>query len=379
MRRSTCLFAVLVSACSAETPSGGAPIPIDQFASEYATAACTRIVSCSGRVRLYVGDVANCVSAYSVTGAWSSIAEMPVAALVQRVRSGALRYDPAAARECIEQVAPACDLNLHVGTPAACRRAFAGSVALGGPCVVSAECAGDAWCSTRDDRGGVCPGECTARSAADAPCSRSAECPISPSPDATIACTTVTRSTNGERRCLSVRLDPPSGLGQACGRRLVGAEEHAAFCAAGLWCQRGACAAPLAAGAACASEFDECAGGLCVGPLMGPKRCVAVTIQGSAGAPCHVNVSDLSEAQTMCDATLGLVCTRSTCAALTVSTAGQTCGTDTTRCAPGLVCTGLRGTCVLPGPAGAPCASNAACQSTACDAATGTCEAVACE
>lgn len=369
------VMAVLV-ACSTEpgTPTGAAIAA--QLQGEYHRALCESALLCGQQWRLYYRDVPTCVRFYEAAGFLDTLAKMPIQTLGRRIQSGTIRYDAAAARECIRALTTSCSRGLSdLGIPAACRRAFVGTVRMGGACAVSVECAGDLWCDTLTLG---CPGTCAPRVALGAPCLRSAQCPAPSDPDTAVVCAAPADASSTDRRCISVRLDAPASLGQRCSRHAEADGEHATPCAVDLWCQTTTCAAPIAAGAACAGEFDECVEGhLCVGAALGPWVCAPVPVRTTVGASCSRSFSNPSTLA-LCDTSRNLACVRGACVTPATASVGQRCGDDVT-CTSGAVCPFSTQVCVVPQPEGSPCRNTAECASGGCDPMTRTCQETACE
>ena len=359
--------------------SDGGPLPIEQLGAAYHLAVCRSTLACSPRNRLFHHDVATCAASEAVQLLHNSIGRMPISSLVARVRAGAIHYDPVAALACIDDLNAGCgDLSSGGGVPASCHRAFVGTNPLGGSCVVSAECRGDAWCRTQDDRGPACPGQCAPRLALGDPCRESAECPAAIAADTVVVCKTPTAVPSAERRCVAVHLASPASAGQPCGRSPSAGGEELTPCAEGLSC-RDTCQPPIAAGAACPGEFEPCVEGYtCLGSWQ-QMVCAPITVRRAASEACGLNFSVVSAEHSICDASQGLACADSRCAPVREVTAGQPCDLETVRCAPGLACNLSREVCVVPLPAGELCEHGADCQSEACDASTGRCRALACE
>ncbi|HEX2878901.1 MAG TPA: hypothetical protein VHO25_05130, partial [Polyangiaceae bacterium] len=71
------------------------------------------------------------------------------------VQSGKYQYDPRAAAACVERIRDRCWLSSG-DLLDACPSAFSGTAAVGDPCALEADCAGDAYCTGHFLTCGVC-------------------------------------------------------------------------------------------------------------------------------------------------------------------------------------------------------------------------------
>jgi hypothetical protein len=140
----------------------GDPIPIASFGNEYVNASCAAAARCGAYPTL-----ASCLATNQVGGGFLTLQADVAAARVT--------YDPAKAATCLAAVRNGpCTVTASVAESAnasACDGVFGGTVAVGGACFISGECAGTsicippAACATA-----CCMGVCTAPVAANASC-----------------------------------------------------------------------------------------------------------------------------------------------------------------------------------------------------------------
>lgn len=150
-----CAAALLVPACSGEeteAPSDGGPIAVEAIRSELQKADCEHQVRCG-----FMPDQATCLDVTAT--------DQRTLQLLADVVFGKVTYDPAAARACVNaKRAQTCDSLASVVETAkqACESVFKGSVAEGGECLWSEECAGDSVCDTAmcAGDGACCLGVC---------------------------------------------------------------------------------------------------------------------------------------------------------------------------------------------------------------------------
>jgi hypothetical protein len=295
--------------------------------------------------------------------------------------SGRVTFDDVQARACVAAAAAAKGDGAKCWGPTpsphaarvdaameACRKVLAGTVATGGACYATRECAAG-WCNLAN---GVCPGLCTPPKANGAECDDDAECaPGSeclPGEDFTPLCTVVA----------------PEGA--ACSESLP--------CAVGLQCAAGKCGKPAAVAlggtcidysncgdaASCDYASDTATSGTCkalaapgaactsggfIGPIMASPDCQGYMVckglqlddEGEVVVPGRC--STISDEGGDCDAEA------------TTGSLG-TAGTD--GCAFPLVCNPNGWKCTRPPPAGSPCIAGACGEGAYCKG--GTCTAL---
>lgn len=341
---------VLLTGCPDST-SGAGSVPIAALPHEVAQTYCRVIFDCGvtendlAATRLVAGSVDACTR-FLEPGFQRELTEN-----LRWVDAGRVRYDGAAARQCLLQLERTCAALDDGGPP--CNAVFLGTVPIGGGCDDSDECAGDAYCN-HDMASGDC-GVCAARAAIGAPCDL-ALCTRSVASQCDYSGSTPT--------CVEVRSAPPAGAGAVCGRATSGGVVTATACAAGLYCQEppegdaGTCAPLPAADGPCTQDGVLCEGDqLCV-----DGRCRAITIQRTEGAPCGEAMLAL------CDPLSRLSCESGTCARLGDGTAGSPCSGNGAfeglPCNAGLVCSS--DLCVAPQPEGGPCETDRECASGRC-------------
>lgn len=133
-------------ACSGdEGPAPPGPIPLDALREELTSARCAFLTRCG-----YTPDQKTCDA---IEGDSEETLQLLADAVLGRVT-----YDPAAARACVEATrARVCDNQKATltATNDACAGMFVGTVADGGPCLLSEECSGGI-CDTSMCMGGAC-------------------------------------------------------------------------------------------------------------------------------------------------------------------------------------------------------------------------------
>jgi hypothetical protein len=299
---------------------GGGSIPIEELGNELQEAFCSRIVRCG-----LVDDVASC----------SELIDFNDEEIQAGVAAGTIDYDGELARDCLDAFAAAsCDGSSESARvePPSCREAIRGTVADGGACENSNECAsGD--CMLTSCQMACCPGTCATTvedaaigaSCAAGPCVEGAFC------DATQIC-----------RAL-INAD------QAC--------NNSGECNYGLYCEQttgpGVCRDAPNRGDSC--PVGDCAdlGDRCD---MGTMTCVALS---AAGGPCMDFFS--------CQAQLVCASTTNTCAE--PPSVGQACPDFV--CAANGWCDSTNMMCAADKADGMPCTGNGECASDFCnDSAT---------
>jgi hypothetical protein len=348
-------LAVLLSACT-----GG--VALEDLPQQYAAAFCDPIGECTegaGGRGLFFGleceaFFAGTVRNTTVPG-WTTVLER-----------GTVGYDEGMAAACLDGVRGlGCDAFIGAPPPE-CDEIFTGTVEEGGPCSLSEECAGDAWCEGADCPGS--PGTCTARKGSGAECGGDEECTTG------LVCEGGT--------CGS----PESRSGGACGAGsdltcpldeiCVGADAETmtpGTCTPRSEVQTGALGEPCDAldrSALCQPDL-RCA--LTGGGMAGLQfECVEPV---SAGAPCHIASPSMCPEDQYCDAEPLMGVFEGTCVPL--PTEGMACATSLDgSCAAGLRCARDGegdGTCVRVKDNGAACALDDECFSGRC--VSGTCAA----
>lgn len=333
---------------------GASSSTLTSLADQQANALCTALFGCTNlrkdsSMMEVLGTESHCVEV------WSEIfARRPeYADLAGRIDAGKVSIDSALQSECTS-LRGSCFFG-QATSVAACRDAFVGTVALGAACARSEECAGDAYCAAGTSA--MCPGICTARKAAGAPCTWEDECSAGTGyPRCSVD------AQNGGSHCVVAELVPNVALGQDCSST----DTTEPACAPNLWCgsvgtDLETCQAPIENGGACDNDFDVCLpGSFCMHPDTGPGTCQPLVITDTAGASCGWDVG------VECDPFRGLACENALCAAVLDGKAGSTClGELPTTCDPGLVCVG--GTCSALVADGLPCTNDVECVHGTCD------------
>lgn len=357
---------------------------VDDFADAYVDAVCHAIVNCrfwndnhtQGQLTT-APTLAYCKDTIGLNS-WADAKDLAAAAT-----AGTIAYDAAAAGTCLAAVATTCQWVVNPGKRPGtnCGEAFAGTVALGGTCLRSEECTGDAYCDHGADQA-TCPGTCVPTSALGDACSIDAECPQGGS------------LTRGYCAGTYVCVQQSAGLelaavGQPCGKLNVGDQlTQVVSCAPEYACESvlgvDVCVPPYPAGEACSDNDTACvAGYVCDNLIAGePKTCLEAVTSTTAGAPCGDNIKE----PPYCDVQLDLGCDiqLNQCVAGGDGTLGASCSPfansyNVQHCHGGLVCDKGTFTCVAPLPAGSACAFDAVCASGQCDMTTGTCRERRCQ
>ncbi len=371
MRAPTLIAPLLLAAAIACEKDPTEPTPpttpnsvaIEQLEAERARSICALLFRCDASLygdapaRLLFRDAAECTTYLRDSRTFDQ------QDLEHAVAAGLVRYDGAAAARCLRDLDRCEALSFSEANETAdCKAVFAGTVAAGGACQRSEECAGDAYCASGSGSG-QCPGTCVARLSPGSACQFSLQC--------------ATMGTTGRAACIEDEMSVGACLvlrpastaaaeGAACGIDRSTSVETA--CAAGLYCHRetGRCARPVAAGASC-DDGDRCvAPSYCTSAVPGgPRTCHTIEILRTAGATCDERVR-------VCSPLDGLECGEGTCVddGAPAGPAGSPCSRSdhSAICDPGLFCGGEGArTCRAQVALGQPCDSRAAC-------ATGICE-----
>jgi hypothetical protein len=287
-----------------------------------------------------------------------------------QLSQGALQIVPAKAQACLNEIA-ACN-GTDSFSRGSCRDMFEGQVGQGSPCQRGEDCAGDAFCDTAS----ACPGICKARKASGESCQGDGECTQG---DGYTFCD---RDLASGAACRTLPVAPKAALGEACTRRLAGAETLSR-CVDSLWCgpvagqsttaTLGICQPPIPAGGPCSDDDDVCSEGLCD---TSSNVCRSVSRLKHAGDACD-KASFLR-----CDPLLGLRCSeQGSCEASGDRTQGAVCFTGDFQptCNSGLFCqlgtAAPHGICQPLLKTGASCEQSSSCESGNCQT---TCQARIC-
>lgn len=322
------------------------PVPIEGYVSAAVGAMCDGLFACrrpsstDAEERAYWGSAANCrrmLRRYPWSSAHLSNPWRLLHDAVRSVGLGLQRYDPAAARRCVDRLASSC-LDFDDRSLNPCPEAFSGAVAAGGACWRDDECSADLWCDAEGQ--GVCPGTCRARLPLGSACAGSAQQQrCSGAGLVGVPGCVEPASLEGQRSCYDLRTAAAAPSGAPCGFRRDEAAHviTSTGCASGLWCRRGpagfenlagTCLPLRAPGERCdANEGRSCPVDLhCTGRAGEPATCRAVDPPRGAGTSCE----DMP-----CDP--GSFCDRATATCRPQWAAGQRCdpGQDA-QCASGL-------------------------------------------
>jgi hypothetical protein len=296
--------ALLVVGCD-----GSGSIPFSQFEPAFEQAACRMLVLCGE-----FPDQATCLSSDHFEPHYYPT-------LAQDVSTGKVIYDGARAQACLNAYyAPRSCNRKEVDAIAPnpdCHAIFTGTVAAGGVCFASAECAGGG-CETQNSctQDQCCAGTCLA---ATPTVPLGGDCPAGTVCAAGTVCTV--DLTNGGTTC-----QKPVGVGGSC---VYGFLEN--ICASPLYCDStsGVCKAPVATGEPCNPSLgsDDCD--------IRTDRCDATTSVCTPplalGAPCSPAASTCA-AYATCDATTNTCVGRPAVGQACDPTNGPACLGDTTTC-----------------------------------------------
>ena len=256
----TLLFAGCSSGSGTPTQSSG-PIPIDGLAKAYGDAVCPNIKSCC--------EAAG--AAYSEQSCRAKLEALMQPALTL-VDQGKVKYDPSQAGACVSQISSAAASCFESGGDiAACEAVLQGTVPAGGACTSDEECMGPAGAHTSCDQSkcvvekrGVAGDDCLWT------CSEKGS---------TTWCSGVGSADTGARCFTNDGLYCDSTSTKCKARVAVGAQGcdyGSESCVDGAYCDSGACAAQLAVGADCTSDYE------CVETAYCDQKCVAKKPLGAA-------------------------------------------------------------------------------------------------
>ena len=272
--------------------------------------------------------------------------------LAAKVTAGSIHYDGSQLAPCISAAQSiGCVLRNPV-EPAACRMLFTGTVAAGGPCDLTPECASGGTCQLSHDGMGnaICPGVCVARAAAGAPCTTASDCQSGLTCPGTVCA------------------DQPVAVGGTCASS--GDCASSAYCSFAGGTGPGMCQPLIADGQPClGNEKYQCMPGSgCTGGS--PSVCTPLVADGGM---CTGDTSCKSQA-----------CIKNVCQTLTTVGLGQPCGVITggiAFCNQGfcqMTGTGHSGTCtayIAVGGACSPSQVGACTPESSCSVTTNTCVA----
>ncbi len=263
--------ALAAGACSSSSSAPpAAPVSLDQFAAEVGAAVCDHIGPCCAGAGLGY-DAATCKSNLA-------------ASLGQELSDPKMKYDPVAGGNCVQaaKAAAATCFASPLAFYQACGSAFVGTVAIGGACSSSQECAsgangavvecnGSGTCAAKvhGKAGDPCDSTCTS-AASGSSCWSFSTSGSSPPANA-VSCWTNDGLTCGPTfTCQAI---PQTG--QAC---------TYGSCVTGDYCgSDGKCAPKVAIGAVCASP-DACVTGAYCAMTTPPGTCTALKPDGATCA-----------------------------------------------------------------------------------------------
>lgn len=356
--------AILPFACSDTTTGGtntGGTVTVDTLTAEYATAACRSLFQCPG-----TGDTATAQAFFeNPTACVDRIRAFGAVAfddLTASIRAGRARLDGPAARQCLDRLATSCQLS-DLDASQFCPTAIVGTVAVGGGCWRTLECAPGSFC----DHGGAsgpraCPGTCRAQLVPGAPCTSSRQCLV---PAGHVAlCET--------GACVDATVGAAAVDGAQCGAMATGANVVTLIpCATGSYCANvsanvGVCRRVLTEGTPCTRDTDACPTGLACVASAGTTTttCRRVPVVNAVGGAC-----DARGQVGFCNPLLGLRCNAAmTCERPGDGTLNARCqsGDFFLSCQSGLYCNATAMTCQAKLAAGAECSTDAACASGEC-------------
>lgn len=151
------LWVVSVAALAAAACGGGgsSSVKAEDYPSKLAEAECKNLVACGNSP-----DSATCAESVVLEG-------NQVETVLADIASGKIMYDASEAGKCLDEYNTSCTFDGFMnGSDSACNHVFSGTVAQGGACFESLECAGGASCTQTDSSCDAsttcCPGTCGA-------------------------------------------------------------------------------------------------------------------------------------------------------------------------------------------------------------------------
>ena len=296
--------------------TSGGPIPFPQFEPAAVAAICHVEVLCGA-----FPEEATCLSSEQVQPHLYDTLSVDITA-------GKVIYDGTNARTCLDAVnaITSCSRTTFASLEAVdptCSAIFTGTVAAGGACFFSQECAGRGTCASTCYGDACCAGTCASTSVAEGS-----------------ACSFVGAVCASGTSCSGGICQVLPGLGAPCG-----APNYPNDCVSPFYCDShtNTCKAPVATGGPCRPEFSSYD---CASPLdMCDTTTSICTRLGPVGGPCSGNSS-----------TIGCVpyatCDQTTNTCVEVPTVGAACDPNTPDCLGG-TCDPTTNVCTLTPTAGA--------------------------
>ena len=339
---------------------GGGPVGFDAFARESISAYCWQIAHCPIADDDAIGNqlLFTPPSAVSCERYLESVWRLePTSAAIA---AGRARFDPAAARRCLDVLGSSCaGFDRSRALVGDCRAALQGLQPIGGPCSITSECGDDGRCELAAGAG--C-GTCRARAALGAACQSDVEC--------------TERAAGGGggwclgNRCVEVNGATSAAVGLPCGLTSV-VQNRVTYtsCAAELFCstssrdEMGFCLAPIAPNLACGGGDTPCMGLNVCGDAPGGSVCSPVTVRTQPGQSCD------ERTYVVCNPLLRLRCASGLCVSIGDGTEGAACRTSdfsNLDCNPGLYCDRTLTRCARTKPDGATCTESGECTTRTC-------------
>lgn len=250
--------------------SGGAPLPLDQFAERAAAAVCNTIAPCCGAQGIQYDDAACKAGWKGFYDEW----------MIEPVKAGLVKYDENAAGGCMAWMETR-SCTAPTDSPEACAQAFQGTKNAGEACTTEMECisppGGFASCGSgpggtagtcvqepRGKVGDVCGGTCTDHG------------------DGSISCSVAGTEPPGTSVANCFTNDGLYCDGTCKALAVIGAPCTADGCVEGAFCANDVCMAKQPIGGECGLESDACGDdAFCDTNATG--KCTA---KKAAGAPC---------------------------------------------------------------------------------------------
>jgi hypothetical protein len=159
----------VTTSCSSSSSSGShASIAFDDLPAKYAAAACEAYQTCFGSIFSLYLNGADCAQLMA-----KRLENGTFALIEGKIAQGTVSYDGTKAQACLDAIRQLDCAGLMDRDQPACLAALDGSVALGGECDISEECAGSALCQSSS---ATCPGKCVTLLSAGQSCSADSDC-----------------------------------------------------------------------------------------------------------------------------------------------------------------------------------------------------------